>query len=209
MDKDWASENLQVIRTLMERAALYRRALAPIMTVAGCIGLAGSIVPCFISVTSNRAFSLYWMLVSLVAVIASYLLVRRQALKEDEPFWSSPTQRVTRALLPVMFVGLMLGVTFAMQGPDTPAASWILGLAWVISYGCGIHAAGFFTVRGIKLFGWVFIIAGSALLLTATLNPAFRTAESAHYVMGSFFGVLHLAYGIYLYFTEKRRNPAL
>jgi hypothetical protein len=24
--------------------------------------------------------------------------------------------------------------------------------------------------------------------------------------MGFFFGLLHLAYGVYLYFTEKRRN---
>ena len=31
MQTDWASENLQVIRTLMERGAVYRRALAPVM----------------------------------------------------------------------------------------------------------------------------------------------------------------------------------
>jgi hypothetical protein len=30
----------------------------------------------------------------------------------------------------------------------------------------------------------------------------------AHYLMGTFFGVFHLAYGIYLYFTEKRKNVA-
>jgi hypothetical protein len=28
----------------------------------------------------------------------------------------------------------------------------------------------------------------------------------AHGVMGFFFGGLHLAYGVYLYFTEQRRN---
>ena len=32
MEPNWAAEHLQVIRTLMERSALYRRALAPIMS---------------------------------------------------------------------------------------------------------------------------------------------------------------------------------
>jgi hypothetical protein len=35
MDTNWAAEHLQTIRTLMERSALYRRALAPIMLCAG------------------------------------------------------------------------------------------------------------------------------------------------------------------------------
>ncbi|MDB6016752.1 MAG: hypothetical protein JWR19_1241, partial [Pedosphaera sp.] len=33
MKSDWAAEHLQTIRTLMERSAIYRRALAPVMTV--------------------------------------------------------------------------------------------------------------------------------------------------------------------------------
>ncbi len=38
MESDWAAEHLQVIRTLMERSAVYRRALAPVMTAAGVLG---------------------------------------------------------------------------------------------------------------------------------------------------------------------------
>jgi hypothetical protein len=30
--------------------------------------------------------------------------------------------------------------------------------------------------------------------------------EYAHGIMGFYFGALHLAYGVYLYFTEQRRN---
>ena len=30
MESNWAEENLQTIRTLMERSAIYRRCLAPI-----------------------------------------------------------------------------------------------------------------------------------------------------------------------------------
>ena len=207
MDNHWATENLQVIRTIMERAAIYRRALAPIMTVAGCIGLAGATLPCFIPIASNRAFSLYWMIVSLAAAAASFLLVRRQALKEDEPFWSPPTKRVIQAMLPVLLVGSIMGGTCAIQDSALPSTAWLLSLAWVLTYGCGLHAAGFFMVRGIKLFGWFFVMAGCGLLLLAGFLPGLRTTEAAHYIMGVFFGLLHLAYGIYLYFTEQKKKP--
>jgi len=42
MESNWAAEHLQVIRTLMERSALYRRALAPIMIFNGVVGLAAA-----------------------------------------------------------------------------------------------------------------------------------------------------------------------
>ena len=43
MNPKWAEENLHTIRTLMERSALYRRALAPVMLVCGIAGLAGGV----------------------------------------------------------------------------------------------------------------------------------------------------------------------
>ena len=86
--------------------------------------------------------------------------------------------------------------------------AWILSITWVLCYGCGLHAAGFFMVRGMKLFGWLLVVGGSVLLLVALLNEGLRTVEMAHYVMGSFFGVLQLVYGIYLYFTEKGDTKA-
>lgn len=83
------------------------------------------------------------------------------------------------------------------------AGTWLLALVWVLSYGCALHAAGFFMVRGIKLFGWIFVVGGAGILAGSLFQPAWQSSEVAHYIMGGFFGVLHLAYGIYLYFTEK------
>src|SRR5688572_27129806 len=109
METNWASDHLQTIRTLMERSALYRRALAPLMIVSGSIGLSAAIISCFVKIESNKAFSLFWLAISLVALTASFLLVRRQALKDAEPFWSLPTRRVSQALLPAFFVGFSAG----------------------------------------------------------------------------------------------------
>jgi hypothetical protein len=206
METNWASDHLHTIRTLMERSALYRRALAPVMMVSGSIGLVAAIVSRFVSLESNRAFSLYWLAVSLVAISASFILVRKQALKDSEPFWSPPTRRVTEALLPAFFVGFAAGAYHLLR--EQPYTAWLLALGWIIVYGCALHAAGFFMQNRMRLFGWIFVLGGCALLFTAASWPALRTVQAAHILMGSFFGALHLACGVYLYFTEKRRNAS-
>jgi len=204
METNWASDHLQTIRTLMERSTLYRRALAPIMIVTGSIGTAAAVLPCFVPIASNRAFSLFWLAVSVVALAASLLLVRRQALKDAEPFWSPPTKRVTQALLPAFLVGFSAGAYHLFR--EQPTTAWLLALGWIIVYGCALHAAGFFMQNRMRLFGWIFVLGGCGLLFASNNWPELRTTEAAHYVMGSFFGALHVACGVYLYFTEKRRT---
>ena len=72
---------------------------------------------------------------------------------------------------------------------------------------CAFHAAGFFMPRGMKIFGWAFVIGGSGLFALG-IPDWIGSTQYAHGIMGCFFGVLHLAYGIYLYFTEQRKNAA-
>jgi hypothetical protein len=73
-------------------------------------------------------------------------------------------------------------------------------------YGCALHAAGFFMPRGVRFFGCL-CIASSCLLVCGFIadwiNPFWF---NSNWLMGFFFGVLHLAYGAYLYLTEKK-NP--
>lgn len=190
----------------MERSALYRRALAPIMTFAGILGIAATVVAEAAHARMLRAFVALWAVVSVIAVIGAFFLVRRQAIRDAEPLWSPPTRRVAQALAPCLVVGAAIGGVCSVYLGDTEGQlPQLLAIAWVILYGCALHSAGFFMTRGIKLFGWAFIFAGAILLFAQhELSPV----PSAHWIMGFFFGVLHLAYGIYLYFTEKRRSAA-
>jgi len=213
MESNWATEHLQVIRTLMERSAVYRRTLAPIMTFNGAAGTAAALLGWILGIASPRAFILYWAGVGVQALAGSLLLVRRQALKESEPFWSPPTRRVTQALLPPLAAGFILSALALMNVDSAPdSLGPVLGmlwlpLGWVVLYGCAFHAAGFFMPRGMKVFGWAFIIGGCGLFAMGIPDWAPRGAY-AHGIMGFFFGVLHLAYGVYLYFTEQRKNVA-
>lgn len=203
MENNWAAEHLQVIRTLMERSALYRRAMAPIMLVSGLMGTAGAVVAAkYVSVESPAEFTLYWFGVGVLTLGVALLLVRRQALKEAEPFWSTPTQRVASGLFPCFLTGLVVAFTAVMNSGLIPV--WLLACLWILNYGCALRAAGSFMQRGIKLFGGVFLLGGVVLLAGSPYCPWLRSEGTGHVLMGAFFGGLHLAYGAYLYFTERK-----
>jgi hypothetical protein len=206
METNWAEENLKTIRTLMERSAVYRRALAPIMLLAGALGVVAAIIGLWCHLDSARTFAVLWLITAVIAVAGALLIARQQALKDKEVFWSPPTRRVTQALLPPLLAGMCLGaLPIFANGPNEE--SLVSAIIWILFYGCALHAAGFFMPRGIKLFGWLFIASGCALLWTLLQGWA-DFNFSAHWLMGLFFGVLHLAYGAYLYLTEKRKNAA-
>jgi hypothetical protein len=203
MSNHWAEENLDVIRTLMERSAIYRRALAPLMIAAGLVGVGASTLTCFVKIEGLVPFAVYWLVVAALAQGICLLLVRRQALKSEEEFWSAPTRRVARAALPGFFVGAAASLLVVRAGADEV---WELPLIWSAAYGCGIHAAGFFMPRGMKLFGWLMILLSLGLFLGLGEIVESPTTETAHYLMGGLFGVLHLVYGVYLRFTETAKE---
>ena len=201
METKWDQENLQTIRTLMERSAVYRRALAPIMLFAGTLGVAAAAIGLLEHVDSMWAFGALWLGTAAIAVAGAFLIARRQAIKDKEKFWSPPTRRVGQALAPPLFAGMFLGIILAfVVGLANPV---VLTFIWILFYGCALHAAGFFMLRGMKYFGWIFIILACACFGFISLNQT-RVDFSAHWLMGFFFGVLHLAYGAYLYLTERK-----
>lgn len=195
----------------MERSALYRRALAPIMLVTGVWGTVATGIGIVLRIRSPQLFIAYWLAVSVVPLATALLLVRRQALKASEEFWSPPTRRVAQAVLPCLAAALVVTVAvWFVAGKSTDQAFAndlalkLLPLIWVVLYGCASHAAGFFMRRGIRLFGWLMIV--GALLVYFGLLPVMPSSLAGHGMMGLFFGGLHLAYGVYLYFTEPRTN---
>ncbi len=205
MDPKWAANRLEQIRLLMDRSASYRRALAPTTLVTGSIGVIAAGLGWTWGVADLKQFVVYWFTTAGVTLLISLLMIRRQALQTQEPFWSLPTRRVAEAMFPPFLMGLLVGLlAYQIEAPDL-LFSWTLPSVWMILYGCGLHSAGFFMPRGIKLFGIGFIITGSASLMGLLAPVPDRVLPSlhhAHLIMGASFGVLHLLYGTYLYLTE-------
>jgi hypothetical protein len=204
METNWAVEHLQTIRTLMERSAVYRRALAPIMIYAGCLGTFSAALGLIFHLEALRAFFALWFLTAAVVIAGAFLIARRQALKENEPFWSPPTRRIAQAIAPPLTAGMVLGLVLVRVGI---ANAIVITFIWLLFYGCALNAAGFFMPRGMKVFGWGYIALACICLLVVAIER--ETIDiSAHWLMGFFFGVLHLAYGAYLFLTEKGKNAA-
>lgn len=209
MSSDWAEENLQVIRQLMERSSVYRRKMAPMMLAAAVIGTLAGFGADVLKVQTPRMFAGYWGGIACVILLVSGYIVRSQAIRNRETFWTAPTWRIFVAFLPTIVVGGAVGVAY-MLGPETSIglAGHVMLTAWCVLYGLGLHAAGFFVAKGIRRMGWVFILLGlffGYLLIVA--NPTFLKV-TANFLMTAVFGGLHMFSGIYLFYTEQRDDVA-
>jgi hypothetical protein len=202
MEQDAAASNLQFIRALMERSAVYQRALAPIMLYVGSVGTLASLAGVALGIEGVRQFCAWWLATAAVALSGAFLIAHRQAQGDHEPFWSPPALRATQAIAPPLAAGLLLSVTLVVYAPGHPL--WLFVLANALFYGCAAHAAGFFVARATRVFGWLIIaLAGAALLSVpaAQGTPDFRVN---HALMGGLFGLLHLCFAVYLYATERK-----
>jgi len=121
MEQHVAAEHLQVIRTLMERSALYRRTLGPIMVYVGAVGSVAALGGITLGIEALRAFCAWWLVAALAAIAGAFAIARRQALEDGERFWSPPALRVTQALLPPLAAGLLLSLALAVFAPITCA----------------------------------------------------------------------------------------
>ncbi len=207
MDARQASSNLEVIRTLMERVALYRRALVPTTLAVGVLGVLAGLAGWWMGWGEPREFGGYWMGVAVVGGVMAVVLMRRQALKDGESFWSPPARRVFQAVLPPLVVGVVAGLVAVWPAWREPLVMWWLPGVWMVLYGFALHAAGFFMPRGIRLFGWGFVVAGCLLFIVLQLRSygsGMPDLVVAHGLMAGVFGGLHLVYGLYLLQTRER-----
>jgi hypothetical protein len=209
MQDEQAAENLKTIRTLMERTALYRRALAPLLLGAGALGMAGAAAGCLIpQLEDSRKFLIFWLSIAVLGVVGSLLQVRRQALHDGEPFWSPPTRRVAQSILPPLTSGFMLSLLCLFVDQDEFPALLIIPV-WMVFYGCALHAAGFCMTRGVRLLGWLFVAGGIAgFFCMPFIKLEEMTAREAHLLMGVVFGALQFAGGVWVLFTERQRKVA-
>ncbi|HAM71485.1 MAG TPA: hypothetical protein DCM86_07575 [Verrucomicrobiales bacterium] len=194
MNREDAARNLEIIRTLMERSAIYRRAQAPLMLLAGGVGVAAAGGAWFWEGSqTGHGFVVYWGAIACGVILGVLGLVRVQAIKAREPFWSPPCRRVVQAVVP----GFLGGLAIALPAFRASISPWTAASLWIVLHGCALHSAGFFTIRGIRLFGLCLVVLGS---LALTLPSAWN----ANLLMGAAFGGAHLAYGLYLRGTEPR-----
>ncbi len=188
-----AEENLRVIRSLMEKATIYRAISAPGALIGGVIsGILTSLALVPSLGVGKLAFPVLWLTALTVTSLANFELLRRDAARRSERFVSPGMRLALRAMAPALVAG---GISTAVRGDGGWA---VVACLWVLFYGVSLLAASHFAPRSICWLGRAFFLAGSTLLLAA--EPVFDLwrgsdqTTAAHIIMGATFGGFHLIY---------------
>ncbi|MEA3206997.1 MAG: hypothetical protein QOE70_54 [Chthoniobacter sp.] len=212
-----AEENLRVIRSLMEKATIYRAVSAPAALLGGAFSLVVAIAGLFwlsnpgppipqdelffsvpwamvitpITASAEFRFALSWAAVLLVTTAANFWLLWRDAARRSEPFVSPGMRLALRAMLPALFGG---GLCILIAGEG----GWALtATLWVLLYGISLLAASHFAPKSICWLGRAFFVAGAGLLISNALSHWLggpNQVAVAHAIMGATFGLFHLVY---------------
>lgn len=202
-----AEENLRVIRSLMEKATIYRAISAEAAAVGGALAVLSLIVlgnpspgPVAASAArdiaaSSRAFISVWLCILIITAASNFFFLWKDARRRDEAFVSSGMRLALRALLP----GYMVAGAFTMSAWWGAEPGLVVSV-WIICHGLGLLATSHFAPRSLTWLGWAFLIAGliSIVPLGAVATGRFPNAESAlsspQCWMAVTFGFFHLIY---------------
>ncbi len=205
MNTNKAQKHLQFIRGVMERSALYRRALAGIYIFIALAGLSAGGLGFFRGPTDSTAFLAYWMGLAVLIVLLATGFMGFQALRAGEPFWQGPVPRIAHHLFPPLFCGAVLGGACLLRN-DAGDLFWLIPL-WMTFYGLGLIAVSAIVPKGLLGLGWAFILAGLTVFSLLHVIGEIDLPK-LHLIMGATFGAGHLLHGCYLCFAESRRDDS-
>ncbi|WP_020401795.1 hypothetical protein [Gracilimonas tropica] len=193
-------QDIAEIRSMMERSSKFLSLSGWAGISAGLIALGGAAVAHFgLRFTPNEiAYSfddlnslmLLAVGVLVLALVCALLDSRRKAQKRNESAWNVTSKRMLASMAVPLFTGGLLIVMLISYG--------LIGLIaplTLIFYGLALYNAGFFTIREVRLMGFVQMLLG-------LLNLGFIETGLLFWAIG--FGGIHILYGVYMHFRYER-----
>ena len=196
-----AEEHLRVIRSLMEKATIYRAISAPTALVGGLLSILAAILFSYSFSPPLRVerhvtqswFLITWLLVLGITATANTYFIWKDADRRGDPFLSKGMRLALLSLLPPF--GCAAVATFVLAG-----GAYLLPPAWMISYGLGLLATCHFAPRSIGILGWAFLIAGLFFAVRIaswdffSMSGVEHLAPESNESMALTFGLFHLIY---------------
>ena len=177
---DRALDNLQFIRSTMERAGSFTAVPGWGMVGVGAVALAAMFVSWL--QPSVELWIAVWLGAAAVAIVVGGWAMARKAHRVNDPILSGPGRRFGLSFLPPIVVGGLLTVVLYRAG-----LAGILPGIWLLLYGTGIVTGGAFSVRPVPVMGICFMVLGAVALLSPNwLGP---------WLMVLGFGGLHIVFG--------------
>lgn len=179
--RDKALDNLQFIRSTMERAGSFTAVPGWGMVVVGSTALAAA----WLAQRQTRAtdWLAVWLAEAVIGVVVGGAAMVQKARLANDPVLSGPGRRFGLSFLPPILVGALLTVAL-----DRAGAFSLMPATWLLLFGTAVATAGAFSVRVVPLMGACFMLLGAlALFAPAGLSP---------WLLALGFGGLNIAFGI-------------
>lgn len=202
--REEAAEQLRVIRSMMEKATIFRALSGETALVGGAVSM---MVAWFSEKRHGWPWAAWWI-GGLVLVLAFYVFqLLRMKASGSRPFWSSGLRLTLRGIMPSLMAGGFLGLLFVRGGNDIAAACM-----WIVHYGLALLAIREFAPRSMKWLGWAFVAFGVCSLATVTnvipLDSQWTMYLNASRLMAMAFGGFHLIYGALIVTIGQRQENA-
>ena len=200
-------QDIEEIRSLMEKSSKFISLSGWAGIFAGVFALMGSYIaltyldfnPQSLSVdTENNPFQQKQifsvvqlaLLVFLLAISFALFFTHRRAKRKDELLWTPTAKRLVMNMAVPLFTGGILILLFISKGFIGFVAPFSL-----LFYGLALFTISKFTFDEVKILGLIEILLGLISLYKVSLGLLF-------WAIG--FGVVHIVYGIYVYFKYER-----
>jgi len=216
--QDTAFEHLRIIRTLMERANIYRAVSAPAALIGGVLALAVAAYGVKANVFSksmesinndfrSREFLFAWLALLVVSTAVNIWLLMRESGSKGQAFLTDGLRMAMRAVVPPLLTGGVLGTCLIWFDEQLELAA----LVWILCYGLALQATVSFAPRSIIHLARAFIITGQVLTVFWFANGGLgmfqRPEAPASIFLGLTFGLYHVIYAIAV-FARKAKLPA-
>ena len=185
--RDRALDNLQFIRSTMERAGSFTAVPGWGMVVLGLTALAASalagglpVAPVY-GAAQSRWFWV-WMFEALLGAGVGVAALLYKAMRAGDAIVHGPGRRFGLSVLPPFIVGALL--TFVLWQSKQLA---LLPAVWMLCYGAGVVTGGAFSMRIVPVMGICFMVLGSVALLAPVSWQVWLLAVG--------FGGLHVLFG--------------
>ena len=198
-----AAEQLRVIRSMMERATIFRALSGETALIGGAVSIG---VAWFSEKRTGWDWA-YWWLGGLLVVLVFYVfqLLRMKAANKSQ-FWSPGLRLALRGALPSLIAGGFMGLLFVRAGSHIAAACM-----WIVHYGIALLAIREFAPKSMVWLGWAFVIFGVTSLVGVTdifhVESEWMVHLNASRLMAIAFGGFHLIYGGLIVTTGRREDP--
>jgi hypothetical protein len=186
--RDRALDNLQFIRSTMERAGSFTAVPGWGMVVLGLTALAASLYAGAVPVAplygaAQNHWLLTWMFEGLLGAGVGVSALLYKALRAGDAIVHGPARRFGLSVLPPFLVGALL--TYVLWQAKQLG---LLPPVWLLCYGAGVVTGGAFSMRIVPVMGICFMVLGAATLFAP---PSWEA-----WLLASGFGGLHIVFGL-------------